>query len=246
MGGWDAAIDTAGRIQVLSSGPAPGGGVGSGQHLVRIYDARMTQLDTIFHRSYEDDERAHRGRASWEIRRDRGTSYVYVPFYAVPREVLDRTGAIWYAEWPLSYRLKRFVPSGDTLRVVEVGRSARPIPPATRDSAIDDLPTKMADTGKDVELDWTLIPEAYATVHDLHMSDDGDLWVRITPDDQSPTRYDVLDPEGRYRGTFEISARVKRGVEPIVRGDRVWAVVVGDLDQEAIVSGRLVAVAPRD
>jgi hypothetical protein len=236
--GWDAAVDSAGRIHVLSAGPVP---EGSGQFLVRIYDDRMTQLDSFPQRTYEQVERVH-AAASWVIRRGRGSQYIYVPFYAVPLEVLDRTGAIWFAEAPLTYRLKRYLPAGDTLRVVEVGRAPRPIPPAVRDSAIDDLRGKLAAQGSDIELDWSLVPELYATIHGISLSDEGDLWVRTSSSDESPTRYDVLDPEGRYRGTAEISGRVKRQVEPVVRGDRVWAVVVGELDEESIVVGRLVEV----
>jgi hypothetical protein len=240
--GWDAVVDTAGRIHMFSSGPAPGGA--GGQFLIRIYDGQMTQVDSVFHRTYEEMDRVHGGRASWVVPMGRGTMYLYVPFYAMPYELLDRTGAIWYAEAPLVYRLKRYVPGGDTLRIVEMGRSARPVPPAARDSAIDDLRGKLAEQGLDTDLDWSLIPEFYATIHELSLSDEGDLWVRTTPENESPTRYDVLDPDGRYRGTAEIPARVKRNVEPVVRGDRFWAVVAGDLDEEAIVGGRLVEAAP--
>jgi hypothetical protein len=204
----------------------------------------MAQLDTIPYRSYEEVERVHRGVASWEIPFGRGTMYVAVPFYAGDHQVLDRTGAIWFAEGPAAYRLKRYLPAGDTLRVVEVRRGARAIAPTARDSAIAEIRSSLEGEGIPSELDWSLVPEVHPAVYGVSLSDGGDLWVRTSSFDESPTRYDVLDPEGRYRGTAEVPGRVKQGVKPVVRGDRVWVVVVGDLDEEAIVSGRLVEVAP--
>jgi hypothetical protein len=238
LSGWDAVIDSAGRIQVLSASG------GSRQYLVRIYGPGMTQLDTIPYRSYEDVERVHRGVASWEIPFGRGRMYVAVPSYAGDHQVLDRTGAIWFAEGPAAYRLKRYVPAGDTLRVVEVHRASRAIAPAARDSAIAEVRSSLEGEGIPSELDWSLVPEVHPAIYGVSLSDEGDLWVRTSSFDESPTRYDVLDPEGRYRGTAEVLGRVKQGVKPVVRGDRVWAVVVGDLDEEAIVGGRLVEVVP--
>jgi hypothetical protein len=237
LSGWDAVIDGDDRIQVLSASA-------SRQYVVRIYGSGMAPLDTIPYRSYEDVERVHRGVASWEIPFGRGTMYVAVPFYAADHEVLDRTGAIWFAEGRAGYRLKRYVPAGDTLRVVEVRRAARAIAPAARDSAIAEVRASLEGEGIPSELDWSLVPEVHPAIYGVSLSDEGDLWVRTSSFDESPTRYDVLDPDGRYRGTAEVPGRVKQGVKPVVRGDRVWAVVVGDLDAEAIVGGRLVDVTP--
>lgn len=54
------------------------------------------------------------------------------------------------------------------------------------------------------------------------------------------TTYDVLDPDGRYRGTALIPGRLHPYVEPVVRDDRVWAVVLDELDVMHLVAGRLV------
>jgi hypothetical protein len=58
---------------------------------------------------------------------------------------------------------------------------------------------------------------------------------------QSPTLFDVLDREGRYRGTAAILGRMARAGRSSC-GDQVWAVVMGDLDEESVVHGRLVPV----
>jgi hypothetical protein len=60
----------------------------------------------------------------------------------------------------------------------------------------------------------------------------------------SPTLYDVVDAEGHYLGTASIPGRVKPGVEPVVRSDRVWAVILGDLEVESVVHGRVVPADP--
>ena len=240
--GWDAVIDTAGRIQVLSSGGVPGG---TGQFLVRVYDAAMTPLDTLPYRTYEQAGVGGTGPGSWVIpvgARSRLT--VAVPFYAGEQEMLDRTGAIWVAQTHLGYRLVRFLPGGDTVRTVEVGRTPRPIPPATRDSAIARVRRDLEARRVQAEVDFSIVPEVHPSIYGISTSDEGDLWVRTTSLDESPTRYDVLDADGRYRGTVEIDGRVKQGVEPVVRGERVWAVVLGELDEESVVIGRLVGDRP--
>lgn len=231
--GWDAVVDTAGRIVVPSSGLAPSGG----QFVMRTYDRTMNPLDTLAYRAYPDES----GTGSWRMTTGPGSwAPVSVPFHAREHHVLDRTGPLWFAEAGPAYRLKRYVPGGDTLRVVEVRRPTRPVTSADRDSAVDAIRSQLRERGIDTEPDWSRIPDVHPAIHGLVLADDGDLWVRTSAPDESSTTYDVLDDQGRYRGTALIPSRLHGSIEPIIRGDRIWAVVLDELDVMQLVAGRLV------
>lgn len=230
--GWDAVIDSTGGIGVLSSGMRSGG---TGQWMVRTYDRALTPLDSIGYRAYEDAPTGY----AWRIETARGLATVAVPLKRFPGELLDRAMTIWRADEHDEYRIVRFRPPADTLRVVEVRRPRVPVSPAERDAAIEELRGKLAGQGMPTELDWSLVPERHPAIQQISASEEGDLWVRISPAGVRPTRYDVLDPEGRYRGSVSVPGRVKPGVEPVVRGDLFWAVVLDDLDVESILHGRL-------
>lgn len=231
--GWDAVVDSAGRIVVPSSGLIPGGG----QFVMRTYDRAMNPLDTLAYRAYPEES----GTAYWRMPTRRGGwAPVGVPFHAQEHQVLDRTGALWLAETDPAYRLKRYIPGGDTLLVVEIRRPTRQVTAAERDSAIDAVRSNLRERGIDTEPDWSRIPDVHPAIHGLVLADDGDLWVRTSAPDERSTTYDVLDDQGRYRGTALVPGRVHPYIEPVVRGERVWAVVLDELDVMYLVAGRLV------
>jgi hypothetical protein len=62
----------------------------------------------------------------------------------------------------------------------------------------------------------------------------------VTTADDSLRTFDVFGSDGRYKGTAVTSLRVTPYREPIVRGDRFWAVVTDELDVSYVVRGRLV------
>jgi hypothetical protein len=235
MSGWRAVVDSGGRLLVPSSGEGL-------RFVIRTYDRSMTPLDTIPYRAYEDVP----ATVSWRVPMGRGQSMVYNPVAHYVEELLDRSGMMWFASYDGSYRLTRYVPGGDTLRIVEVRRPRRAVAASERDSIIEDLRTKLSGAGMPTELDWSLIPELHPAVHEVNQSEEGDLWLRTSPWNVDPTLYDVLDREGRYRGTAAIPGRVKPRIAPIVRGDLVWAVVLGELDVESVLHGRLVPLDPSD
>ena len=115
-------------------------------------------------------------------------------------------------------------------------RAAAPVTPAERDSSIAAL-RKLAES----ELDWSQIPETKPIVTQLFVADQRDVWVRVTTAD-SLTAYDVFGDDGHYKGTATLAARPIPFLQPIVRGDRFYAVITDELDVQYVVRGRLVKV----
>ena len=78
--------------------------------------------------------------------------------------------------------------------------------------------------GPPQRLDPSRVPETKPPLYGLSADDRGRVWVRLTPPEVEPTRFDVFGPDGVHAETVEVGGRVDAWIPPLVRGDRLWAV----------------------
>jgi 6-bladed beta-propeller protein len=164
-----------------------------------------------------------------------GAGTMTVPYWPTPVSTRDPRRAIWSKpSQENDYRIVRTTLNGDTTLILESRRTAVPVTQAERDSAI-----ASARRWAKMEFDWSQIPDSKPIVRQLFLSSEGDVWVRVTAAGDSLVTYDVFGDNGRYKGTAVIAVPVGY-LEPVVRGDRFWAVVRDELDVSYIMRGRLV------
>jgi len=240
-GPWAAAVDSAGRTLVASSGQY---GEGRFWEMVRVYDAAMRQIDSIPYREYTDlARRALEGDdddfpGAWRIDLGNGGwTFAQVPFYSRPHEVLTPTGEFWStAEGQVELEIARWTPSGDTTLILTSLRPSEPVTPSERDSAMTELRAQLSERVPNLpNLDASRVPATKPPLHGLSLDDDGRLWVRLTDPTTDSTVYDVFSGEGRHAETVRLPFRVDRFVSPVVRGDSLWAVVADDLDVQYVI-----------
>lgn len=174
----------------------------------------------------------------WEAPGGGARGFIQVPCYPVSRGAFDRTGAAWWTPFgDPSYKIFRRA-DGDTTLFIETRRPLMPETPAERDSAIDGIRKSLRQWGVG-DLDWSKIPSVKPAVLWLFLADDGRLWVE-TPSQQGGVRtFDMYEPDGRYAGTATTSLAFVPLIPPVVRGDRLWAVVTDELGVAYVVRARL-------
>lgn len=237
-GPWRAAVDSAGRTLVASSGQY---GEGRFWNMLRVYDPAMNQLDSVPYYDYTDDDRGDLPGA-WRIAiGNGGWTWAPVPFYAQPHEVLAPTGEFWSStEGRSELEVARWAPPGDTSLVLVSRRQSDPVTAAERDSAMRELREGLAQrVPSPPSLDASRVPATKPPLYDLSLDDRGRLWVRLTESAADTTVYDVFDRDGLHAETVWLPFRVDRYVPPVVRGDTVWAVVTDEMDVQYVVRARL-------
>lgn len=215
------------------------------KNLLRVYGSDMTLVDSL---PWPDDPVVDPedppGAFFWEAPNGRASGYYGVPFYPQGLDLIDFNGAIWStAQGDPSYRIKHWVPGGDTTLVLETRRSPVAIPQSERDSAISVVREYLLERGG-ANQDWTKVPTVRPAVTTMFVSEEGDLWVQQGTGDSS-LRYDVYHRDGTYLTTVETSLRVWPWVRPVVRGRDFWAVVTDELDVPFVVRARLLPVDGR-
>lgn len=236
-GPWRAAIDSAGRTLVASAGQF---GEGRYWNILRIYDATMTQVDSVPYYDYTDDIRQDDRPGSWAIPVGRGTLWVRVPFYAYPQETLSPEGEFWTsAQGEQELEVARWTPPGDTTLILVSRRPPVPVTAAERDSAMAEVSSRLEGRIPHVpNLDASKIPDFKPPVAGLSLDDRGRLWVRLTGE-ADPTLYDIFDRDGTHAETVSLPFQVDVWIPPVTRGDTVWAVATDDLDVQYVVRVRL-------
>ena len=238
MGPWMAAVDSVGRTFVASSGPF---GVGRYWNMLRIYDATMTQLDSVPYHDYTDEiMRDYPG--VWRIPLgNRGFATVMVPFYAQEQQALSPTGEFWSsAGGQRELSIARWTPPGDTALVFQSGRRPSPLTAAERDSAIADISTRLGEQIPNLpELDASRIPSIKPPLFGLSLDDRGRVWVRITQPGISTTTYDVFNGDGTHAETVDLPFGIDGWIPPLVRGDTLWAVVTDETEVQYVVKAQL-------
>jgi hypothetical protein len=227
---WSAVLDTAGKI-IERSWMVTGG---EGREILKGYDARGHWVDTI-PLPRPNPAQNQRGVYTWS--RGTGRSMATVPYWPSAVSALDPRHAFWTKLGDRNeYVITRTAFTGDTTLIFESRRPAVAVTQAERDSTIAAL--RKSSGG---ELDWSQIPDTKPIVTQVFTADQGDVWIRVTSSDPRTT-YDVFGNDGRYKGTAVLSLRPIRFQQPIVLGDRFYAVVTDDLDVQYVMRGRLVRI----
>lgn len=209
--------------------------------IIRVYDMGMSLVDSILIAEPPDvDPDDPPGAFSWEAPGGVPNISMGVPFYPRGMGMLDHRGTQWLTEaGNPSYRILRAVPGGDTTLVLELTRRPVPVGEAERDSAVDEIRDRLREVGgaEATNQDWSKIPGVKPAVTGMFVAEDGRLWVEAASD--SMRTYDVFERNGRYVGAVETALNIWPGVAPVVRGDRLWAIVTDEFDVPYVVRARI-------
>jgi hypothetical protein len=208
--------------------------------LLRVYAPDMTQVDTVL--LAEDpptDPDDPPGSFAWQAPGGMPRGFAPVPFYPRGAFHLDRTGEVWttFAGDP-SYRIARSTPGGDTTLIISTPRPPIPVTESERDLAMDAILEGLSRFGVR-SLDASKIPNVKPAVLSLFNDDGGRLWVRTSSPD-SLRRYDIYERDGGFVGTAATALDIVSWFEPVVRGDRFYALVTNELDVPFIVRARMI------
>jgi len=238
-GPWKAAVDSAGRTQVSSSGQF---GEGRFWHMLRTYDPSMTQLDSVPYYDYTDDAQRDDVPGAWRITLgNNGWLWAPVPFYPQPQETLSPTGEFWSSrEGKPQLEVARWRPPGDTVLILISRRQPGMVTAAERDSAMAELRASLAERiPEPPKLDPMRVPDTKPPVYGLSLDDRGRLWVRFSDPTADTTVYDVFDRNGTHAETVALPFRIDRWVPPVVRGDTLWGVSTDEVEVQYVVRARL-------
>lgn len=245
-GPWAAAVDSAGRTLVASSGRY---GEGRSWKMLRVYAPDMAQLDSIPYYDYTDDFQTEDPPGAWRIALGSNAfTWAMVPFFSIPREVLGVAGEFWSSlEGAPELEVARWTPPGDTSLILLSRRPPEPVASAERDSAmtalVEGFARRMAAPPK---LDPSRVPATKPPLYGLSLDDRGRLWVRISAPEATSTVYDIFDPNGTHAETLALPFRVDPWIPPVPRGDTVWSVVTDDMDVQYVVRARVRRVTEAD
>lgn len=209
-------------------------------YLLRVYDREMTLTDSLRMPGYPDVDEDDPPHAYTFGSREAGRwGMMGVPFYPGNTRVLDPAGVFWSTAFgDPAYRIFRWNPGAmDTTLVIETRRPFVPVTAAERDSALAPLAERLERFGAPPP-DPSKVPAVKPAVAGMFVAADGRLWVR-TPTPDSLLTYDIYERDGRYAGTAVTALRVVSFLDPVVRGDRFWALVRDDMDVQYVVRGRI-------
>jgi hypothetical protein len=159
-----------------------------------------------------------------------------VPF--APHTVwrLDPTGFLWHG-FSSRYRLTRTGLDGDTLLVVERASEPEQVTARDREEALENLEWFRAQGG---EVDARRIPSEKPAFSAVFPADDGHLLVVPGYRPAEGVRsVDVFDPDGYFLGELDVEPPLSPTPLPVVRGDRVLAVVPDELGTPYVVKYRI-------
>ncbi|MDX1396137.1 MAG: hypothetical protein R3195_17280 [Gemmatimonadota bacterium] len=204
--------------------------------VIRVFDATMTLTDSIpLPRQQELDQEDP--PTAFVFEGENGTSYRSVPFYPFSMSLIDPDGTVWSTTFAdPSYRIFHWRPQGDTTLVIETNRDRLAVTPAERDSVMAQIREEFPGAPAP---DWSKIPDVKPAISSMHLSAEGQLWVR-RPSTDGLTHYDVYDRDGRLAGGAATALGVWPYLSPVVRGGEFWALVTDELDVPYVVRGRLV------
>jgi hypothetical protein len=238
-GPWAAAIDSAGRTMVASSGQY---GEGRYWEMLRVYDPSMRQIDSIPYYEYTDEVRdTDDPPGAFRIAVGSGSMYVQVPFFAQPQRVVGPTGEFWStAVGATQLEVSRWMPPADTSLIIRSRRQPAPVTSAERDSAMAEVRSRLEERLSGApSLDPARVPATKPPSYGLSLDDGGRLWVRITDEHSDTTVYDIFEPDGRHSETLSLPFRVDPWIPPTLRGASVWAVVIDESDVQYVVRARV-------
>lgn len=226
QGMWDPRIDPAGRIIDEECTVSGGRAVGSA---VFAYHTDLSRVDTLG-AVPACGTAALAEAGTWITKLENGMSYRSIPYRAIHLSALGPRGELWCVPNASRYEIVRLMPgAADTSRIT---RQLEPVPVTARerDSVIAEIEAK-GPTG----LDFDRIPRFKPLIDRLTVDDHGRLWVRRT-NAAGEVLFDIFDTSGAPLASA-VLGRYRTSVwRPfVVRGDNVYAVVLGADDVEQVV-----------
>lgn len=159
-----------------------------------------------------------------------------VPFSPALVWTLDAEGRVWSGVTE-HYRLHLHHPAGDTLRIVERAGPRVQVTAAEREA----LPVQLkwfTDQGGHVDL--SRVPSHKPAFISVTTDDRGWLWVRPSlPESERTTQLDVFSPDGIYQGRLALPVLLPENMPLVIRGDRIYAVVLSENDVPQVVRFRI-------
>lgn len=228
---WRGRMGSDGRVfYPAEEGESPGR-----RYVLRVYDQTMTEEASMPMPGNADFSLDQPSAFCWSSPGG-GMGCLGVPWYPAWVRHIDPSGAVWTtAEGSPAYRIGKWTPGGDTAFVAVVERSPVPVTATERDSAEASVRDAMPEG---TEVDLSRIPQVKPMVRDIFTAAEGNVWVQ-TRLPGVETAFDVLAPDGGLLGTATWEARLASTVEPVVRGDSLWAVVVDELGVQYVVRARI-------
>lgn len=168
---------------------------------------------------------------------ERGPVQVSAPIPFSPALVwtLDADGRVWSGVTN-RYRFALHEAGGDTLRVVEL--AAAPVRVSDAERAA--VPAEMKwFTDQGGRVDASRVPREKPTFVSIRTDDLGWLWVRPSLAGEQDPAFDVFDPQGRYQGRVAVPLAENDNMPLVVRGDRIYSVVLSDAGVPHVVRLRI-------
>lgn len=160
-----------------------------------------------------------------------------VPFAPRLFYTLDTHGMLWFGITD-EYRIYRRNLKGDTLLIVDLDFQAAAVSSEERARALE-APgiQQIIRHGGDVDPD--LIPDMKPAFQRFVVADDGTIWVWPILGESDRGLIDVFQADGRYMGRLQGPRDLAERPHPVIRGDRMVAVVQDTLGIAAVVSLRI-------
>ncbi len=222
---WPGMLDAAGRLYDVTTDRA---GSGEARDVLLRFDRAVEKAESF--------PLPHQDTPEFKLKRGRVTDDVPVPFAPRMHWALAPDGRVW-SGLSDSYRLEVRDAGGRTVRTVE-----KPFAPvAVSDSELASVPELLAGfTQQGGRIDMARVPKTKPAFTSLRIDDRGYAWVQPTlPAGERGLAFDIFDPEGRYVGRVALPLEAERTVNVVVRGDRLYAVVMGEMDVPQVVGFRL-------
>jgi hypothetical protein len=195
-----------------------------------------------------------------EARREGSISMRNVPFTPNTSWALDPAGE-FVGGLSTRYAVDHFRPDGSVLRIV---RDIEPVPVSAGEKSDEELRTTMSMRRNVSDWKWNgpSIPDTKPPFRRIFVGDDGRVWVLLStagerienaeddarspdplrvppPKWREPVVFDVFEPDGRYLGQVSAPAGFSLNPQPVLRGDRVWAVVSDELEVQHLTRFRI-------
>lgn len=228
---WSGRMGSDGRVfKPATEGESPGR-----RNVLRVYDQTMTEVASMPMPGNADFSLDQPSAFCWSSPGG-AMGCIGVPWYPASVRHIDPSGAVWTtAGGSPAYRIGKWTPGGDTALVAVVERSPVSVTTTERDSAEALVRDRMPEGA---EFDLSRIPQVKPLVRDIFTTSEGNVWVQ-TRVPGFETAFDLLAADGGLLGTATWEARLGSRVEPVVRGNSLWAVVVDELGVQYVVRARL-------
>lgn len=222
---WPGGMDRSGRLYDV--GLLPGGGF---RHALLRYDSAMQPRDTFRFPEFEAEA------FTYEDAKKTKSMSMTVPFTPSRAWRMDGEGNVWTGVSD-RYRMARLNFRGDTVRIVEKEFEAVPVSSEDRDSALAKTKWFTEQGGK---VDASRIPSRKPAYEMLAVDDRDFLWVApMVARAEQRRRFDVFDAEGRYLGRVASPEALTLSGSTLIRGDRIYAVVLDEMDIPYVVRYRI-------